>query len=61
MQPDKEKNQKLVEEAPAVNADAAVLAAIEETAVKIAQCVGYKNAGTVEFLLSADNRFFSWR
>jgi acetyl-CoA carboxylase biotin carboxylase subunit len=26
--------------------------------VDIARCVGYKNAGTVEFLLAADGRFF---
>ncbi len=52
------KNQKLLEEAPAVNVDEKVLADIQDTAVRIAQCVGYKNAGTVEFLLANDNRFY---
>jgi acetyl-CoA carboxylase biotin carboxylase subunit len=52
------KNQKLLEEAPAVNVDEAVLSDIQNTAVRIAQCVNYKNAGTVEFLLSKDNKFY---
>ncbi len=52
------KNQKLLEEAPAVNVDEAVLKDIQNTAVKIAQCVNYKNAGTVEFLLAQDNKFY---
>jgi acetyl-CoA carboxylase biotin carboxylase subunit len=52
------KNQKLLEEAPAVNVDEAVLQDIQNTAVKIAQCVNYKNAGTVEFLLAQDNKFY---
>ncbi len=52
------KNQKLLEEAPAVNVDGAVLEAIQNTAVSIAQSVGYKNAGTVEFLLANDNKFY---
>lgn len=52
------KNQKLLEEAPAANVDAAALAAMEQTAVEIARRVGYQNAGTVEFLLTRDGRFF---
>lgn len=52
------KNQKLLEEAPAVNVDEKVLALMQDTAVKIAQCVNYKNAGTVEFLLTKDNTFY---
>ena len=52
------KNQKLIEEAPAVNVPAETLAAIEQTAVDIARTVGYQNAGTVEFLLAKDGRFF---
>ncbi len=52
------KNQKLLEEAPAVNVNEAVLRDIQNTAVKIAQCVNYKNAGTVEFLLAQDNKFY---
>ena len=52
------KNQKLLEEAPAANVEPDILAAIQQTAVDIARCVGYKNAGTVEFLLTKDGHFF---
>ena len=52
------KNQKLLEEAPAANIDSATRAAMEQTAVEIARCVNYQNAGTVEFLLAQDGRFF---
>ncbi len=52
------KNQKLIEEAPAANIAEATRAAIEQTAVDIARAVGYQNAGTVEFLLAKDGRFF---
>ena len=52
------KNQKLIEEAPAANVPAETLEAIEQTAVDIARAVGYQNAGTVEFLLTRDGRFF---
>jgi acetyl-CoA carboxylase biotin carboxylase subunit len=52
------KNQKLLEEAPAANVEPDILAAIQQTAVDIARCVGYKNAGTIEFLLTKDGRFF---
>lgn len=52
------KNQKLIEEAPAANVSVKTLAAIEQTAVQIARAVGYQNAGTVEFLLTKDGRFY---
>ncbi len=52
------KNQKLIEEAPAANVPADTISAIEQTAVDIARAVGYQNAGTVEFLLTRDGRFF---
>jgi acetyl-CoA carboxylase biotin carboxylase subunit len=52
------KNQKMVEEAPAANVEPSILEAMQQTAVDIARCVGYKNAGTVEFLLAPDGRFF---
>ncbi len=52
------KNQKLIEEAPAANIPAETRNAIEQTAVDIARSVGYQNAGTVEFLLSRDGRFY---
>jgi acetyl-CoA carboxylase biotin carboxylase subunit len=52
------KNQKLLEEAPATHVAPEVLENMHQTAVKIAQCVGYKNAGTVEFLLTPENTFY---
>lgn len=52
------KNQKLLEEAPAIRVAPDVLDDMQRTAVKIAQCVGYKNAGTVEFLLTRENTFY---
>ena len=52
------KNQKLIEEAPAANVDADVLRDMQQTAVDIAKCVGYRNAGTVEFLLTNENQFY---
>ena len=55
------KNQKMVEEAPAANVSAKVLKEMQQTAVDIAKCVGYKNAGNREFLLTQDDKFYSWR
>ena len=52
------KNQKLIEEAPAANIPESIRQKIEQTAVDIARAVGYQNAGTVEFLLTRDGRFF---
>jgi acetyl-CoA carboxylase biotin carboxylase subunit len=52
------KNQKLVEEAPAANVDEDVIKKIERIAVSIAKSIKYVNAGTVEFLLTKDNRFY---
>ena len=52
------KNQKMLEEAPATNISANVLEDMQQTAVKIAQCVAYKNAGTVEFLLTPEEKFY---
>lgn len=46
--------QKLVEEAPAPNIPAPKHRAIEAAAVKIAEHLNYKGAGTVEFLVDAD-------
>jgi acetyl-CoA carboxylase biotin carboxylase subunit len=52
------KNQKMIEEAPAANVSEKVLNAMQKTAVDIARCVGYKNAGTVEFLLTNEGKFY---
>jgi len=50
--------QKIIEEAPAANLPEETRAAICEAAVRLAASARYKNAGTVEFILGADGRFF---
>jgi len=52
------KNQKLLEEAPASGVAPKVIEAMQQTAVDIARHVGYKNAGTVEFLLTESGEFY---
>jgi len=52
------KNQKLVEEAPAPFLSDSLRKDMEDCAVRIAKIVGYKNAGTVEFLLTEDGKFY---
>ncbi|MBN2878787.1 MAG: acetyl-CoA carboxylase biotin carboxylase subunit [Clostridia bacterium] len=52
------KNQKLVEEAPAPFIPESIRHEMEMCAVKIAEIAKYKNAGTVEFLLTEDNKFY---
>jgi acetyl-CoA carboxylase biotin carboxylase subunit len=52
------KNQKLIEEAPAPFVDPEVAERMQKCAVDIARLVGYRNAGTVEFLLDTQNRFY---
>lgn len=48
------RNQKVLEEAPAVGIDAATRAALCDGAVALARHVGYRNAGTVEYLVGED-------
>lgn len=52
------RHQKLVEEAPDANLPAELRKRMGEAAVKVALSVGYFNAGTVEFLVDADNNFY---
>ena len=47
------RNQKVIEETPAPNLSDAVRAQLLETSVRLAQAVGYRSAGTVEFVLDA--------
>ncbi|QCI92528.1 acetyl/propionyl/methylcrotonyl-CoA carboxylase subunit alpha [Novosphingobium sp. EMRT-2] len=50
--------QKLVEEAPAPAMPEAARAAIEDAAVRLARHLGYRGAGTAEFLVDADDFSF---
>jgi pyruvate carboxylase subunit A len=52
------RNQKLIEIAPSPQLDEAQRQYIGGLAVIAAKAVGYTNAGTVEFLLDANNRFY---
>ena len=51
-------NQKLIEEAPSVAVNKKTRGAMQATAIKAARAAGYVNAGTVEFLLDKNNRFY---
>ncbi|GAC1472993.1 MAG: acetyl-CoA carboxylase biotin carboxylase subunit [Isosphaeraceae bacterium] len=52
------RHQKLVEEAPAPTLPLDVRAQLGEAAVRLARAVGYVNAGTCEFLVDDENRFY---
>jgi len=52
------RHQKIVEEAPYAGLPDDVRKAMGEAAVKVALSVGYQNAGTVEFLVDKENRFY---
>lgn len=51
-------NQKVIEFAPAVTISEEARAKIGAAAVQAAQAIGYTNAGTVEFLVDADENFY---
>src|SRR5438034_612731 len=52
------RHQKILEESPSVALTPALRAEMGATAVRIARAAGYVNAGTIEFILDADKRFF---
>jgi len=52
------RHQKVLEEAPAPGMSEALRREMGEAAVRAAQEIGYVGAGTVEFLLDADNSFY---
>lgn len=52
------RNQKLVEEAPAWGLPAELREEMGRAAVRAAQACGYENAGTVEFVVDRDNRYY---
>jgi 3-methylcrotonyl-CoA carboxylase alpha subunit len=52
------RHQKIVEESPSVALTPALRAEMGAAAVRIAQAAGYANAGTLEFMLDGDRRFY---
>jgi len=52
------RHQKMIEEAPSVAVSAELRKAMSDAAVRFAQAAGYVNAGTCEFLLDRDGRFY---
>lgn len=52
------RHQKVVEETPSPAADDALVARMGEVAVKAAEAVDYRGAGTIEFLLAPDGSFY---
>ncbi len=52
------RHQKLIEEAPCPVLDDATRKAMGDAALRAVRGVGYQNAGTIEFLLDTDGRFY---
>jgi acetyl-CoA carboxylase biotin carboxylase subunit len=52
------RHQKILEESPSTALTPKVRRRIAEVALKLARACGYQNAGTVEFLLNEDGRFY---
>jgi acetyl/propionyl-CoA carboxylase alpha subunit len=52
------RHQKILEECPSVAVSPALRSKMGEAAVRLGRSVGYRNAGTVEFLLSAQGEFY---
>lgn len=52
------RHQKVVEESPSLALDPATRQAMAECAAAVAKTAGYTNAGTIEFLLDDDGRFY---
>ncbi|MEJ2627010.1 MAG: acetyl-CoA carboxylase biotin carboxylase subunit [bacterium] len=52
------KHQKLIEESPSPIVDASLRAKLTSVAVKGAESVGYRSAGTIEFLMDTNKNFY---
>lgn len=52
------RHQKVIEESPSPNVSDSLRQALGTTAIQAAQAIGYRNVGTVEFLLTDDGTFY---
>jgi acetyl-CoA carboxylase biotin carboxylase subunit len=52
------RSQKLVEETPSTALDERLRGEMAEAALRVARAIGYANAGTMEFLVGPDRRFY---
>ena len=52
------RHQKVIEEAPAPALDESIRVGLHAAAVRAGEAIGYRSAGTVEFLLTPDGEFF---
>jgi acetyl/propionyl-CoA carboxylase alpha subunit len=52
------RHQKIIEESPSIAIDHATRKAMGEAAIRLAKAIGYENAGTVEFIVAPDGRFY---
>ena len=52
------RHQKIIEETPSPALDAALRSEMGAAAVSCGKAIGYQNAGTVEFILAPDRRFY---
>jgi geranyl-CoA carboxylase alpha subunit len=52
------RRQKIIEEAPCPNIGAELRRSLGDTAVSAARAVGYRGAGTVEFIVDAEGRYY---
>ncbi len=52
------RHQKLIEESPASHLDEETRSALHAAAIAAARAVGYRNAGTVEFVLDSEDQFY---
>ena len=52
------RNQKVIEEAPAIQLSEEMLRRLREAAVRGGRAAGYHSAGTIEFLVDADENFY---
>jgi acetyl-CoA carboxylase biotin carboxylase subunit len=52
------RHQKVIEEAPSPGVDGPLRARMGEVACRAASAIGYRNAGTVEFLMAPDKGFY---